>query len=99
LVDTIPDYRARLRDDNPGDAGNAPARVLWRGEEESMAKKTMKGGAKRGKKASSGTRAKAAPRKPGTKRTSAKKAGPVTAAVTTVMDRLRAWSPSRYSTR
>ena len=71
-----------------------------------MAKKTVKRRAKRTKAVKPVRKSrpkKVSARKASAKKAAAKKAGPVTAAATavasTVMDRLRAWSPSRYSPR
>jgi hypothetical protein len=72
-----------------------------------MAKRTTKGTAKRAKKkASSPKRTKApkarasrAKQKSPAKKKSTSVTAAATAAASTVMDRLRAWSPSRYSMR
>ena len=72
-----------------------------------MAKKTTKGRVKRAKKAAGPKRTKApkarasrAKKKSSTKKkASGSVAAAASAVASTVMDRLRAWSPSRYSTR
>ena len=72
-----------------------------------MAKRTTKGKPKRAKKAAGPKRTKAPTarasrakkKSPAQKKKSSSVAAAATAVASTVMDRLRAWSPSRYTTR